>query len=171
MKKHLYIIGFMGTGKSTVAKLLSEKINLPLLEMDEILSERFDMPINDIFDSLGEDVFRAAESLLLSDIAETDTPSIISCGGGVPLIDENRRILKDSGNTILLTTSSFEIKNRLSNCDDRPLIQDKSEQEIEEMLVKRKAAYDEAANYTISTDDLSPEDVVSAILKLLAGEL
>ena len=167
MKKHLYLIGYMGTGKSTVGKLLSEMLNLPLLEMDEILTSMFDMSISEIFDALGDDVFREAETLLLADIAALEAPSIVSCGGGVPLKSENRTLLRDSGNAILLNASPREILNRLSNCDDRPLLSDKNESEIENMLFERKAAYEEAAYYSISTDGLTPEEITMRIIELI----
>ena len=157
----------MGTGKSTIGKLLSERMNLPLLEMDEILTSRFDMSISDVFDALGEDVFREAETLLLSDIAALETPSIVSCGGGVPIRSENRKLLKDSGSSVLLNATPEEILNRLSECDDRPLLSSNEEEAIENMLSERKAAYDEAADYSISTDGLTPEEITIKIIELI----
>jgi len=169
MKNHLYLIGYMGTGKTTVGRILSENMCLPLLEMDEILISRFNMSINDVFETLGEDVFREAETLLLQDIAALDGPSIVSCGGGVPLKEENRVILKESGKSILLTASPSTLMSRLSDCKDRPLISDMEMSKIEEMLIKRKAAYDEAADYTITTDGFFPSEIAGTIMDILAN--
>ena len=164
MNKHIYLIGYMGTGKTSVGKLLSERLNLPLLEMDEILSERFGMTINEIFDAFGEAAFRSAESDLLLEISTLENPSVVSCGGGVVLNDKNQEILRESGITVLLQAKPQEIYNRLKNNNDRPLISGSNKLEkISKIYEERLPIYEEAAEIIIDTDNKTPEEIVDEL--------
>lgn len=173
MKNHLFFIGYMGSGKTSVARALSEKLDLPLLDMDEAISKRFDMPINKIFETFGEERFRDAETELLDEISKLDSPLIVSCGGGVPMRPENRALLKENGKTILLNATIEEIIRRL-NCDShsnenaRPLLNNEiDESHIKAMIEKRKAVYEETADFSISTDGLAPEEIALNIIELM----
>lgn len=165
MNKHIYLIGYMGTGKTSVGKLLSERLNLPLLEMDETLSERFGMTINEIFDAFGEDAFRSAESDLLLEISTLENPSVVSCGGGVVLNDKNREILRESGITVLLQAKPQEIYNRLKNNNDRPLISGSNKlKKISKIYEERLPLYEEAAEIITDTDNKTPEEIVDELI-------
>ena len=162
MKKHIYLIGYMGTGKTTVGNLLSSKLSLPLLEMDEILTDRFSMSISEIFDAFGEDAFRSAEEDLLEEISTMENPSIVSCGGGVILSDNNRRILRESGTTVLLQADPMEIFKRLQNNNTRPLLSGGNKLEkISKIYEERLPLYKEAAEIIIDTDNKTPEEIVA----------
>lgn len=174
MKKHLFFIGYMGSGKTTVGNALSEMTGLPVLDMDEAISKSFDMPIRQIFDTFGEEAFRNAETELLREIADLEAPLIVSCGGGVPLRKENRDLLKENGKTILLEASIDELIKRLSSDNEsenqvsRPLLNTSiTPDSIGDMIEKRKAAYEEAANFTILTDGLTPTEIASRVIDLM----
>ena len=165
MKNHIYLIGYMGTGKTTVGNLLSSKLSLPLLEMDEILTDRFSMSISEIFDAFGEDAFRSAEEDLLEEISTMENPSIVSCGGGVILSDNNRRILRESGTTVLLQADPMEIFKRLQNNNTRPLLSGGNKLEkISKIYEERLPLYKEAAEIIIDTDNKTPEEIVDELI-------
>lgn len=88
MAENIFLIGFMGAGKSTIAKVLKEKLSVPLCEMDEMIAEQQKMAISDIFAQYGETHFRDLETQLVKDISEKDGV-IVSCGGGAVLREEN----------------------------------------------------------------------------------
>ncbi len=91
----IYLIGFMGAGKSTVAKELQQQYGVQLVEMDETIAAREGMPITDIFATKGEAYFRQKETALLGQAAAKGT--VISCGGGVAMREENVRLMKEKG--------------------------------------------------------------------------
>lgn len=94
MAENIFLIGFMGAGKSTIAKVLKEKLNVPLCEMDEMIAEQQKMAISDIFAQYGETYFRDLETQLVKDISEKDGV-IVSCGGGAVLREENVSFMKE----------------------------------------------------------------------------
>ena len=174
-KDIIFIIGFMGSGKSTVSRVLSEKTNLPLFEMDQIISEKMNKSINEIFDEYGEYFFREIESKTffetLSKIQSDNTPSdgaIVSCGGGLPLLKSNSNLMKKHGTIVYLTASPLTLYERLANSKDRPLLgANFSPETISNQLDSRISAYEEIADLTISTEERSPEEIANVILALL----
>ena len=100
---NLFLIGFMGCGKSSQAPLLSERLGLPVMEMDREIEERAGMTIREIFERFGEEDFRMRESGLLWELG--DKSYVVSCGGGLPLLLENRRMMRESGRVIYLTAT------------------------------------------------------------------
>ena len=109
MKNHLiYLIGFMGTGKSTVSGYLHARFGLDRLEMDREIARRAGKSISAIFGEDGEEVFRDMETELLRELSQKEN-LVVSCGGGTVLRDENVRLMKASGTLILLDASAEEI--------------------------------------------------------------
>ena len=164
-KRNLYLIGYMGTGKTAVATELSALLLRPVLEMDALLAARAGKSIPAIFAEDGEACFRAAETALLKEIATGSfPPAIVSCGGGVPLSSGNRELLKSSGSVILLEASPATLWRRLQGDTSRPLLQDKnSEQDLAAMLAVRMPFYQAAAHLRIPTDGLTPREVAERI--------
>lgn len=164
-EKSIFLLGFMGSGKSTVSKILAEKLGWKLIDMDERIVAEQKMSINDIFAQYGEEHFRKLETSLLQRLVE-GTPAVISCGGGLPLREKNRQIIKENGLGVLLTASPETIYKRLIGDDQRPLLKDSMTVEhIAEMLESRKAAYDEVAHIVVDTENKSPLEVCNEILK------
>jgi shikimate kinase len=165
--KNIYLTGFMGTGKSSVAAFLSSLTGLETAEMDALIVAQEGRSIAEIFDSEGEEAFRGIESALLRKLAETGG-FIVSCGGGVPLREENRKVMKESGTVILLTAPAEELARRLASDTARPLLADKkSEPYIAEMLARRLPYYNDAADLIVETAGKTPSAIAEEIAALL----
>ena len=149
---NIFLIGFMGAGKSTIARTLQRELGFPLVEMDEHIVQEQGMSINDIFAQYGEAHFREIESQLVVDLGKQE-PSIVSCGGGVVVRPENTQNMKKSGRIVLLKASPETIFERVKNSTDRPILNGHMNVEyIAELMEKRRALYEEAADITIQTD-------------------
>ena len=165
---NIILIGFMGTGKSTVAELLSTLFALKVVEMDQVITEREQMSISDIFATYGEEYFRSLETKLLIEL-QSQTNMVISCGGGVAMRDENVREMKKNGKVVLLTASPEVILERVKGSDERPLLDgNKNIEFIQELIASRKQKYQAAADVTIHTDHKSTMAICKElIMKLL----
>lgn len=162
--RNIYLTGFMGTGKSTVAQELSRLLQVGIIDMDKALTEQFNMPISKVFEEQGEGTFRRAEKELLKKLSKNEEPLIVSCGGGVVKDPENITIMKNSGTVFLLTASSETLFERLKNDNERPLLKGRlSVEGISEMLLERSTMYERAADIVIETDGLSPGDIAKRI--------
>ena len=163
----IFLIGFMGAGKSTIARVLQRKLEMPLVEMDERIVEEQGMSINDIFAQYGEDHFRDVESQLILDLGKGE-PSIISCGGGVVVRDRNTAYMKQSGRIVFLTATPKTVYERVKNSNDRPILNNHMNVEyIAELMEKRRALYEAAADVTIATDDKTRDEICDEILAYL----
>ena len=119
--ENIFLIGFMGAGKSTVAKTLQEKLKMNLVEMDARIVEEQGMSINDIFAKYGEDYFRDIESRLILDIGKEGN-TIVSCGGGVVVREKNIEYMKQNGKVVYLSATPETIYNRVKDSTDRPIL-------------------------------------------------
>ena len=165
----LFLIGFMGTGKSTVAGCLQKKLSMDVVEMDQEIERREGMPIPEIFERYGEARFREAETELLTEM-QTDVPRIVSCGGGAALREENVRIMKRTGKIVLLTARPETILERVQNDENRPLLKDgKTVEHISAMLKQRREKYEAAADIVIPTDKKSIEAICREIIEKLGA--
>ena len=158
---NIYLIGMMGSGKSTVGKTLSEKMHKPFIDLDSEIEKGTGKNISEIFDTDGEEQFRKMETKQLKQYSE----SIVACGGGIVLKDENREFINENGFTILLTASMEELSHRLSDSGNRPLLaDDNTEEALTKLWMERQIDYLETANFTIETDGKNPEELTKEIL-------
>ena len=158
---NIYLIGMMGSGKSTVGKTLSEKMHKPFIDLDSEIEKGTGKNISEIFDIDGEEQFRKMENKQLKQYSE----SIVACGGGIVLKDENREFINENGVTILLTASMEELSHRLSDSGNRPLLaDDNTEEALTKLWMERQIDYLETANFTIETDGKNPEELTEEIL-------
>ncbi len=164
---NIYLVGFMGTGKSTIAKRLQRFLPFQIVEMDEAIERVEAMTIPEIFEKKGEEGFRKAESQLLSIIAK-EKNQIISCGGGIVLKPENIAIMKESGTVVRLTSSPEIIFERVNRNNNRPLVKGKDLSDIQNMISDREKYYADAADIVVDSGEQSPEEVASEIVKQLA---
>ena len=161
---NIFLIGFMGAGKSTIARTLQRELGFPLVEMDERIVKEQGMSINDIFAQYGEAHFREIESQLVVDLGKQE-PSIVSCGGGVVVRPENTQNMKKSGRIVLLKASPETIFERVKNSTDRPILNGHMNVEyIAELMEKRRVLYEEAADITIQTDGKTREQICEEII-------
>ncbi|MDD6038629.1 MAG: type I 3-dehydroquinate dehydratase [bacterium] len=161
---NIYLIGFMGTGKSAVSEALQELTGRTIVDMDTVLSKKAGMPIPQIFERLGEDAFRDMESELIEELSK-QSHLIVSCGGGVILRNSNLLSMKNSGTVVLLTATARTILERVRFDNNRPLLQGKKNlADIQEMLDARQPAYDRAKDIEVSTDKKNTETIAKEIL-------
>lgn len=164
INSNIFLIGFMGAGKSTIAKALQRELGFPLVEMDQRIVEEQGMSINDIFAQYGEAHFRDIESQLVVDLGEQE-PSIVSCGGGVVVRPENTQNMKKSGRIVFLKATPQTIYERVKNSTDRPILNGHMNVEyIAQLMEKRRALYEEAADITIQTDGKTREQICEEII-------
>ena len=158
---NIYLIGMMGSGKSTLGKTLSEKIQKPFVDLDSEIEKAAGKSISEIFDIDGEEQFRKMETKQLKQYSE----SIVACGGGIVLKDENREFINENGVTILLTASMEELSHRLSDSGNRPLLaDDNTEEALTKLWLERQLNYLNTADFTIETDGKNPEQLTEEIL-------
>jgi shikimate kinase len=112
---HLYLIGYRGTGKSTVGRRLAERLAMPFVDLDDAIEQSAGMSIRSIFETQGEAGFRGLESTCLYDVSDRDRPHVVSLGGGAILREANRQQLRTSGRTVWLTADEATIVDRIAN--------------------------------------------------------
>ena len=166
---NIVLIGFMGSGKTTISNYLSTLFAMDVVEMDKIIAEREGMSISDIFETRGEQYFRDAETNLLIEM-QSKKNVVISCGGGTPLRECNVTEMKKNGKVVLLTADPEEIFLRVKDSHDRPLIENNKNVEfIRDLMEKRREKYEAAADIVIETDHKSEleicEELVQRLLK------
>lgn len=160
---NIVLIGFMGTGKSTIAACLHTRYGMEVVEMDSLIEQREGMCIPEIFQTYGEEYFRNVESRLLMEF-EDKKNVVLSCGGGTPLREKNVSIMRNIGKVVLLTARPENILKRVEGNHDRPLLEgNKNVSFIEEMLGKRKGKYETAADIIVATDGRTKEDICDEI--------
>ena len=144
--KNIFLVGFMGTGKSTIARRMKQKYHMEIIEMDERIEKREGMRIPELFQTYGEEYFRNLETELLSEIQEEEN-LVVSCGGGAVLREENVRKMKACGVVVLLTASPK-----------------KTIQDIRELMEARRESYESAADIRICVDNKNSEDICVEII-------
>lgn len=164
----IFLVGMMGSWKSTVGKRLAEKINFNFIDIDDEIEYKTSSLIEDIFKNDGEAHFRELESIVLRENANIGN-RIISTGGGVVLLQKNRSILKTKGYTIYLKTSPEVLANRIRNIGKRPLLNSSIPLviQLENILKERKLLYEEIAHFTLDTDLITSINATQAIIKHL----
>lgn len=163
--KHIFIIGFMGTGKSTVSRELQYRTGKPEIDTDVWIEEKECRSIPEIFEKEGEAYFRDRETAMLDELGALK-PSIISCGGGMALRDLNVRKMQSLGKVVLLTAAPETVYERIKNNVDRPLLQDHMETDyIRELMERRMPFYERAADIQVATDNRMICDIAKEIVE------
>jgi shikimate kinase len=165
--KNLVLIGFMGTGKTEAGRLLAGELNRRMVDTDQVIEQREDMSIGDIFTKYGEPYFRRREQELIGELA-AQRGLVIATGGGIVLNGENVRILKDSGYLVWLDTEVGEVVARLADDTTRPLLAGQGKSAVTELYEQRRPLYREAADVRVSTTRKMPLAVVEEIIRVLA---
>ncbi len=166
-RQNIFLIGFMGVGKSTVAKGLKDLLGYKRVEMDKLIEEKQGMTISDIFAKYGETYFRNLESNTLIELGNEEK-LVVSCGGGVVLRPENAAYMKAGGRVVLLTAEPETIYERVKDSDERPILNGNMNVEfIRQLVEKRRPFYEAAADITVATDEKSAEEICREIVRLL----
>lgn len=159
--KNIVLIGFMGTGKTTVGTLLSERTGMPLVDMDSLIEARAGKAISAIFAEDGEPRFREYERELTIELAQLEG-QIISTGGGIVVNPNNVTDFSKKGFVVCLLASAEEILKRVKHDESRPLLAGDKQQKIVELLEQRRPLY-EAIEHSVHTDGKEPKQVADEI--------
>ncbi|ROR27142.1 shikimate kinase [Mobilisporobacter senegalensis] len=165
MADNIILIGFMGSGKTSVGKLLAKSLSFQFIDTDEEIEEKNKMKISKIFDVYGEEYFRDLETNYIKNLIHHIQSSVISTGGGLPVREGNSEILRELGVVVYLKARKETIINRVKEDDTRPLLQtDDLEGRVNSLLTLREPSYRETAHIEIETDDLSISEIISEIM-------
>lgn len=163
---NIYLVGFMGTGKSSVGRELAKKIKWQFMDLDELIELREKRDIPHIFAQDGEPYFRRLEKRVLKEVSK-ETKFIVACGGGIVLDKENIKIMKEQGRVICLTASPKEILNRTKGCAHRPFLNVADPKKQIELLLKLRAPFYARVDKTIDTSKISIKEVVEKISQII----
>lgn len=154
------LLGFMGAGKSTIARGLDPEF----VDMDALLEDRLGMPIARFFEEKGEAAFRQLEEEVLADLLKTD--QVISTGGGIVISPRNRALLKQNPDNIYLKADFETLYQRISADKDnqRPLFLNNSKEDLAAIFDERQAWYEEVASQIVDVSSLSPEEIIEELI-------
>lgn len=163
MKENIFLIGFMGAGKSTVAQALEKLYGMRRIEMDEQIEAQEQKKISEIFAEKGEAYFRNLETGLLESLQEQEN-TVVSCGGGVPMRECNVEAMRKSGRIIYLSARPETVYDRVKDCHDRPLLEgNMNVTYIAQLLEARLPKYLAAADAVVETDGKSASELCREI--------
>ena len=166
-KERIFLVGLMGSGKTTVGKILARKLNYKFIDSDLLIEENTGVKVPLIFEYEGELGFRKREAKILSDVVAKEN-IVLSTGGGIVLSKDNRLLLSSFGNVIYLNADINELAKRLSNDKSRPLLQNVDvKTKLTELLDRRSFLYKSLADYTINTKDKRAPEIANEIIKNL----
>lgn len=163
---HIILIGFMGAGKTTIGKKLAKTLEIPFIDTDEMIEEQTGRIISDIFAEDGEAYFRNLETQMLYQLLEKHDRCVISAGGGLPMQQINRPLLKKLGTVVFLEANIESLLKRLQGDQSRPKLQGGDLREkIEHLMSQRLEVYLEVADVRVATDTQGFKDIVSEIVQ------
>jgi shikimate kinase len=175
--RRLVLVGMMGTGKSTVARLLASTLGYGLADTDQLVEARAGRTVAEIFELDGEGEFRAAEAHAIAEVGEMAGPLVVSVGGGAVLAATNRRAMRALGTVVWLRARPATLAGRVGAGHDRPLLSTGLDEPCgatapHDVLVRldseRRALYEEVADMVVDVDDLSAQQVARRVVDTLA---
>ena len=166
---NIYLVGFMGTGKTSVGRALAKDKGWNFIDLDELIELKQQCRIVDIFAQQGEPYFRKIEKKFLKQVS-TQKKFVVACGGGVVLDSDNIKLMKKTGMIICLCANCEEILKRVASNTLRPILNVAKPRERIELLLKMRAPYYLQADKTIDTSGLSVKQVVAKISKMLVAK-
>lgn len=162
--KNIILIGFMGAGKTTIGKLLAKDRELVFVDTDERIEQEQGRKIPDIFAQEGELYFRDLETELLQRMQEDTYGSVVSVGGGMPVREQNRALLRSLGCVVYLSAGKQTILERVKKDGSRPMLEGGSlEERVERLMREREGYYRQAAHIDVRTDGRSIRQVLQII--------
>lgn len=163
-RQNIILIGFMGAGKTSVGEQLAGRFQKTLIDTDRMIENRAGMTISELFETQGEEVFRRLETEVLAQLISETAGEIISVGGGLPLREENRKLLKALGCVIYLSVRPDTVLKRLKGDTTRPLLQGEHVcDKVINLLAARGPIYEMAADRIIPVDGMSVDQIADEI--------
>jgi shikimate kinase len=164
--QHLVLVGMMGVGKTTVARVVGERLGRPVLDSDLVIEARTGRTVREIFAEDGEDAFRALETAMLVEALASPEPVVIAAAGGVVLSERNRATLRDSGARVVwLCADPSTLVERVKTGGHRPLLDEDPAGTLRRMFEQREPLYREVADAIVLVDNRSVSEVVEAVLR------
>ena len=164
----IFLIGFMGSGKTHWGRLLSAKLQLPFLDLDSVIVHREGKSVSDIFSEQGEEYFRYLEKEVLEEMVDGQDNFILSCGGGTPCFFNNIDFMKRNGKVIWLNTSVEALKERLlRERRSRPLIREITDEELQRYIIRKlseRRMYYERAHAVVNEENVTLEQLIRTLL-------
>lgn len=162
---NIILIGFMGSGKSTMGRYMEEYHEYKLIDTDEYIEKWQSDSISNIFSTKGEAYFRELETECIKKLIDSKTENtVISVGGGLPIKSDNQKLLKELGKVVYLRAGVDTLVNRLMDDDKRPLLQGGDlRNKITELMAKRESTYETLADVIIDTDGCTTEQIFKSI--------
>lgn len=165
LKEHIFLIGFMGVGKTTTSHELSEKLSVREVDTDAMIVEQEGKTISRIFEDEGEEYFRKVETEIIEQLKQLE-PTIVSCGGGMVMREENVQKMKAQGKIVLLKAMPETIYDHVKDSTNRPLLNGNMNiPYITKLMDARAPKYQMAADIVITTDGCTPEQVANKIIE------
>ncbi|MEY2475123.1 MAG: shikimate kinase [Actinomycetota bacterium] len=168
MAERVLLIGMMGAGKTTVGRLLAERLGWPHLDSDEMISRSTGKTVSEIFEERGEAAFRAEEARVLAEAATSDGPAVVSVAGGAVLAAENRKVMRRAGPVVWLRADLATLAVRVGSGKGRPLLGDDPAEALRRLEGERRPLYSEVADVVVDVDNLEAGEVVDRIVAGLA---
>ena len=163
--KNIFLIGMMCAGKTTIGKLLSEKLNMSFFDTDCEIEKIMDKSINDIFNDYGENRFRLIESAFFNESVKVNN-AVYATGGGIINNEKNKKTLKKEGISIFLDCPLKILLDRINQLpDNRPLISNNLKENIERIYNERYSIYKDCSKFIINVDNLKQNNVVDKIIE------
>jgi shikimate kinase len=164
----IFLIGFMGSGKTHWARQLSAKLGIPFYDLDSVIVEKEHNSVSDIFSQKGEEYFRYQEKETLEEIVQRKESFILSCGGGTPCYFNNIEFMKKNGKVIWLNTSVDMLKQRLlKERMSRPLIREIDDDELRRYIVRKlseRRMYYQQADVTVNEENTTLEELIQTLM-------
>ncbi|MCD6117480.1 shikimate kinase [bacterium] len=169
-KNHIFLTGFMAAGKTSVGKILAQKLSMPFLDADYMIEKRAGMSVSDIFEKQGENAFRTMEMDFIRRVLSFE-PSVIALGGGAFLSSENRKLILETGITIALSWPEDILLGRISSGHGRPLLKGLNKkamsEKISSLLQEREKIYRKADIYLYFSEPVKQEHIAEIIIQYL----
>lgn len=171
---HLYLLGYRGSGKTTVAHLLAQALDQPMVDTDDWIESNHGKTIRQIFSERGEEGFRDLEQTAVAQVSSISMPTVVALGGGAVLRPASQQVIRETGRRVWLDASPELLYGRI--CSDgtsqqrRPDLTDRGGlEEVTEILARRRPIYASMAELTIHTDDRTPDQIADEILVWING--
>jgi shikimate kinase len=165
----IFLIGFMGSGKTHWGRLLSAKLKLPMRDLDSVIAEKEKRSVSDIFAEKGEEYFRYLEKETLEEVVVEQENFILSCGGGTPCFFNNIELMKKNGKVVWLNTSIEVLRDRLARDQmSRPLIREISADDLKRYIIRKvseRRMYYQQADLVVNEENISLEELIRLLLQ------